>query len=116
MFRNWRYALCERDVSRVTKHHVVPKSEGGKLTVDLCPACHKTLHSFITNETLAKELSSIEALRNDPNVCAIPGMGTQPKPEALRPVYNGQSDLTLHRSPLRREGLARQLDSPSPLK
>src|SRR5690349_2248756 len=48
-------ALCEREVSRVSRHHLVPKSEGGTFTVDLCAACHKTLHSFFTNRTLAKE-------------------------------------------------------------
>ncbi len=65
---SYRCALCERDVSRVTRHHIVPRSEGGKQTVALCSACHKTLHGFFTNETLAKELSSIDALRQDPDV------------------------------------------------
>lgn len=61
-------ALCEREVRQVSKHHIVPKSEGGRYTVDLCAACHKTLHSFFTNETLANELNTLEALRQDPDV------------------------------------------------
>lgn len=61
-------ALCEREVRQVSKHHIVPKSEGGRDTVDLCAACHKTLHSFFTNETLANELNTLEALRQDPDV------------------------------------------------
>ncbi len=65
---SYRCALCGCDVSRVTRRHIVPKSEGGTLTIDLCSACHKTLHSFFTNETLAKELSSIDALRQDPDL------------------------------------------------
>ncbi len=66
---NYRCELCGRDVSRVTRHHLVPKSEGGKtLTAQLCPACHKTLHSFFTNRTLASELGSIQALRRDPDI------------------------------------------------
>lgn len=52
----------------MSKHHNVPKSEGGRDTIDLCAACHKTLHSFFTNETLATELNSLEALRQDPDV------------------------------------------------
>ena len=61
-------ALCEREVRQVSRHHIVPKSEGGRDTVDLCGACHKTLHSFFTNETLAGELNTLEALRQDPDV------------------------------------------------
>ncbi len=64
----YRCALCEREVRQVSKHHIVPKSEGGRDTIDLCAACHKTLHSFFTNETLANELNTLEALRQDPDV------------------------------------------------
>jgi hypothetical protein len=61
-------ALCEREVRQVSKHHIVPKSAGGRDTVDLCAACHKTLHSFFTNATLANELNTLEALRQDPDI------------------------------------------------
>jgi 5-methylcytosine-specific restriction protein A len=61
-------ALCEREVREVTKHHLVPKSEGGREVVELCHACHKTLHSFFTNETLLKELHTIENLRAEPEI------------------------------------------------
>lgn len=64
----YQCALCEREVGGVTKHHLVPKSEGGKATVELCSACHKTLHSFFENRTLTKELHSIEALRQEPDI------------------------------------------------
>jgi hypothetical protein len=61
-------ALCEREVTHISKHHLTPKSEGGTETVDLCSACHKTLHKFFTNRTLAKELNTIDALRQNPEV------------------------------------------------
>jgi DNA-directed RNA polymerase subunit RPC12/RpoP len=64
----YRCALCERQVRQVSKHHIVPKSEGGRDTVDLCAACHKTLHSFFTNETLSAHLNTLEALRQDPDI------------------------------------------------
>ena len=60
--------LCERRVRGVSRHHLVPRSEGGIDTVDLCATCHKTLHKFFTNRTLAHELNSIAALRRDPAV------------------------------------------------
>lgn len=56
-------ALCQRLVSRVTRHHLIPKSLGGREVVPLCDACHQTLHSFFQNATLSKELHSLEALR-----------------------------------------------------
>jgi hypothetical protein len=61
-------SLCEREVARTTKHHLTPKSEGGTEIVDLCLACHKTLHKFFTNRTLAKKLNTIDALRQTPEV------------------------------------------------
>jgi len=60
--------LCDRQVSETTRHHLTPKSEGGLITVALCPTCHQTLHRFFSNQTLAKEFSSIEALQNDPEI------------------------------------------------
>src|SRR5438874_8698754 len=61
-------ALCERTVDRLSQHHLVPKSQGGTETVGLCSACHKTLHSFFSNHTLAKEKYTIESLREDPAI------------------------------------------------
>jgi hypothetical protein len=60
--------LCGRNVSGISKHHLVPKSEGGTATVDLCATCHSTLHRFFTNRTLAREFNTIEALRRTPAV------------------------------------------------
>jgi 5-methylcytosine-specific restriction protein A len=64
----YRCALCEREVASVSKHHLVPKSEGGKITVNLCSVCHSTLHHFFENRTLAKEFHSIEALRQQSDI------------------------------------------------
>jgi hypothetical protein len=61
-------ALCERTVRHANKHHIVPKSEGGTVTVILCLVCHKTLHKFFENRTLAREKSTIDALRADPDI------------------------------------------------
>lgn len=60
--------LCEREVRQVNKHHLIPKSEGGREVIELCFACHKTLHSFFTNGTLATELNSIATLRQNPQI------------------------------------------------
>lgn len=61
-------SLCERIVHATSKHHLIPKSEGGELTVALCSACHSTLHRFFTNRTLAREKCTLEALRADGDI------------------------------------------------
>jgi 5-methylcytosine-specific restriction enzyme A len=66
--KTYTCALCERKVSQVTKHHLIPKSQGGREVVNLCQPCHKTLHSFFTNQTLLKELHTIESLRAEPDI------------------------------------------------
>jgi hypothetical protein len=62
--------LCERQVGYVSRHHIVPRSEGGKLTVDLCSPCHRTLHAFFENKTLAESFNTIELIRRDPKIAA----------------------------------------------
>lgn len=58
-------ALCNREVTFVTKHHLLPKEEGGRYsdTVDLCQPCHSTIHLHFTNQELAREYNTIAALQ-----------------------------------------------------
>lgn len=63
-----RCALCQREVSHITRHHLIPRSEGGTEVVDLCVPCHKTLHSFFSNRTLLNELHTVESLRQEPEI------------------------------------------------
>lgn len=46
----------------MTRHHVVPKSRGGKETVLLCRPCHKQIHALFSEKELEREHNSIEAL------------------------------------------------------
>jgi 5-methylcytosine-specific restriction protein A len=58
--------LCEREVQATSRHHLVPREEGGKYgpTVDLCQPCHSSVHRFLTNRDLARRYPSIELLRS----------------------------------------------------
>jgi len=61
-------ALCGREVDQLTRHHVRPRQFGGVLTEELCVACHHQVHALFTNRTLARELDTIEKLRQDPQI------------------------------------------------
>ncbi|SFQ01180.1 hypothetical protein SAMN04515668_1151 [Hymenobacter arizonensis] len=58
--------LCEREVQFTSRHHLVPREEGGRHgpTVDLCQPCHSSVHRFLSNRELARRYPSVEALRD----------------------------------------------------
>ncbi|WP_239691898.1 HNH endonuclease [Hymenobacter coccineus] len=60
-----RCGLCERAVQATSRHHLVPREEGGRHgpTVDLCQPCHSSVHRFLSNRALAREYATVEALR-----------------------------------------------------
>lgn len=59
--------LCERELGEVniSKHHLIPKSKGGKNgeTVLLHNMCHQKIHSVFTEKELKREYCTIEKLR-----------------------------------------------------
>ncbi|GAB3571791.1 HNH endonuclease [Hymenobacter daeguensis] len=57
--------LCERTVQATSRHHLVPRAEGGKYgpTVELCQPCHSSVHRFLSNRDLARRYPSVAALR-----------------------------------------------------
>lgn len=57
--------LCCRQVESLSRHHLVPKEEGGKYgpTAELCQPCHSTIHLLLDNRELAKNYNSIPALQ-----------------------------------------------------
>jgi hypothetical protein len=62
--------LCEREVDRVTVHHLIPKEEKGKHgpRAELCSACHRQIHVLYDNTRLARELHCLERLRDEPEM------------------------------------------------
>ncbi|GHA54162.1 restriction endonuclease [Pontibacter akesuensis] len=57
--------LCEREVLSLSRHHLVPREEGGRYgaVADLCQPCHSTLHLTFDNKELALLYNSIPALK-----------------------------------------------------
>ncbi len=57
--------LCERsgDFLSPSRHHLVPKSRDGVITVDICADCHRQVHALFTLVELEREYSSVDALK-----------------------------------------------------
>lgn len=57
--------LCGREVQTLSRHHLVPREEGGRYgaTAELCQPCHSTLHLTFSNRELATLYNSIPALQ-----------------------------------------------------
>lgn len=58
--------LCDREIppAQMDAHHLIPKSHGGKMTKVLHRICHRQIHALFTETELARELNTIEALKN----------------------------------------------------
>lgn len=58
--------LCQRPDVKMSDHHLVPKSRGGKITEPICNACHRQIHALFDNKRLETELNTVEALLAEP--------------------------------------------------
>ena len=66
--------LCEREVERLTVHHLIPRqktkrknAEPGS-TAKICSACHRQIHNLFDNTRLAQELNCLERLKDEPQM------------------------------------------------
>lgn len=85
--------LCEREVTRLTAHHLIPKqavkrkqADAGS-TVDICSACHRQIHCLFDNKHLAKELNSTEALKHEPQMAKFLAWLRKQKPDKRVQVH-----------------------------
>lgn len=65
--------LCERAIpprARSSLHHLTPKLKGGthKGTVRLHQICHSAIHARYSEAEIARRLSDVDALRQDPEI------------------------------------------------
>ena len=65
--------LCDRPIppdAKQSQHHLIPKLRGGKggPTVLLHQICHNEIHATLTETELARDYSTIEALRAHPRL------------------------------------------------
>lgn len=88
-----RCELCGRSVLHVSRHHLVPREEGGRYgaTADLCQPCHSTLHYTFSNRELAQVYNTIPALQQ-----------AEPLQKYLKWVSNKRIDKIANRRSRRR--------------
>lgn len=68
-YRQKRCALCGRPLGKRTeKHHLVPKSQGGTVTLPLHAICHRKIHALFNEKELARAYNSIEALQANEDI------------------------------------------------
>lgn len=66
--------LCQREMESLTIHHLIPrqylkrKKIADSPTVSICTACHKQIHALFDNKKLARELNSIDKLKQEPKM------------------------------------------------
>lgn len=62
--------LCEREVENLTLHHLIPRQKDGHggPKAEICSACHRQIHTLFDNARLARELHSLERLRDEPQM------------------------------------------------
>lgn len=49
-------------------HHLIPKSHGGRETVQLHRICHGKIHATLSERALARDYASIQALLSHPEI------------------------------------------------
>lgn len=62
--------LCDRVIppAQADRHHLVPKSKGGRRTEFLHRVCHRQVHALLTETELARQYATVEALRQHPEL------------------------------------------------
>lgn len=62
--------VCEREcgLSEASRHHVLPKSQGGREIKIVCVECHRQIHALFGVKELARKYSTLETLMAEPEM------------------------------------------------
>lgn len=66
--------LCQREMESLTVHHLIPrqylkrKKIAASPIINICSACHKQIHALFDNKQLARELNSLDKLKQEPKM------------------------------------------------
>jgi 5-methylcytosine-specific restriction endonuclease McrA len=85
--------LCQREVERLTVHHLIPRQKVKQKkaapgpTVNICSPCHRQIHNLFDNKRLAQELNSLEKLQNEPQMAKFLSWVKKQKPHKRVQVH-----------------------------
>ncbi len=83
--------ICQRPLGqRVEWHHLVPKSEGGRITAAVHPICHRTVHALIANADLARTYADPAVLRDHPGIARFVRWIADKPPDFHAPTRRGR--------------------------
>jgi len=54
--------FCKRPIVHLMKHHLVPKTFGGKVQLVCCRDCHKAIHALFPHKELKRYYHTVERL------------------------------------------------------
>lgn len=86
--------LCGRQMlagPSVEEHHLVPKSQGGRVTVPLHRVCHRKIHAELTERELAGPYATLEALRGHPAIADFIRWVAGKPPEFTKATFRRRS-------------------------
>ncbi|MEG1004519.1 MAG: HNH endonuclease [Clostridium sp.] len=85
--------LCNREVPRITEHHLIPKARGGKYydTAMFCTMCHTQIHALYSNRELAARLFSLPRLKSDENIKKYLNFITKMPGETIIPIKKAKN-------------------------
>lgn len=93
-----RCALCQRRMSDLTRHHLIPRTrhrnkklrrlfsreEMQQRVIDVCRPCHRHIHATLDEKSLALHYNTLEALQGHPEIQRfVEWIGH--KPEGFKP-------------------------------
>ena len=83
--------VCGRALgAKVEWHHLVPRSEGGRVTAAVHPICHRTVHALIPNADLARRYADPAALRAHPGIARFAAWIADKPPDFHAPTRRGR--------------------------
>lgn len=65
--------ICDRPLGevRISRHHLVPKTFGGRETELMHDICHRKIHATFSERQLEKEYNTVEAIMSNPDMQAF---------------------------------------------
>ncbi|MGF1560985.1 MAG: HNH endonuclease [Geminicoccaceae bacterium] len=85
--------LCGRpmiDGPSVDRHHLVPKSRGGREVSIMHRICHRQIHALFSHDDLARGLANPAALRADPRLQPFLRWIARKPPTFWQPTRSGR--------------------------